>query len=233
MARARNMQALTYDLHALWPGVTVWGKGDRAHQGSASDHNEDDTAGSRPEQHDDDDDPEHRAIDVPLLGPVTMAKLRELRPRLTDRPHNARRLRYVILENKIWRKRNGWREERYFGGFHNHLHVSGDAADDENGDRFDIGPDERPAAAEPEGDDDMKILAARYKDAKGTRSTVWTGLRHTWPLTAESNEETVSALTLAGAVPCVFESAEALVSATGPMPGKTVAESVAAVKAAG
>lgn len=138
--RARNMQALTDDIQDEWPGTTVWGKGDLAHQGSASDHNEDDTSGSRPEQVDADNVPEHRAIDVPFLGPFNLNTARALRARLTERPTNARRLRYVILEQNIWRKRNGWKREDYTGTYHNHLHVSGDAADDENGAGWDIGP---------------------------------------------------------------------------------------------
>jgi hypothetical protein len=136
--RARNMQALTDDVVRERPGATVWGKGDRAHQGSPSDHNEDDTAGSKPEQTDADGTPEHRAIDIPTLGPVTWSYLESLRRRLTERPANQRRLRYVILGQKIWRKRNGWREETYTGEYHGHLHVSGDVADDENGARWDL-----------------------------------------------------------------------------------------------
>jgi hypothetical protein len=136
--RARNMQALTNDIIGERPGATVWGKGDRAHQSSPSDHNEDDTAGSRPEQTDADSTPEHRAIDVAKLGPIDWAYLESLRRRLTDRPANQRRLRYVILGQTIWRKRNGWKPERYTGEYHGHLHVSGDVADDENGARWDL-----------------------------------------------------------------------------------------------
>jgi hypothetical protein len=145
--RSRSMQALTNDIQREVPGATVWGKGDAAHQSSTSDHNEDDTMGSRPEQQDADNVPEHRAIDVPIMGPMTMPKLQVLRRRLTDRPANRPRMRYVILEQWIWRKRNGWVAERYTGEYHNHLHVSGDAADDENGAGWDIGPDPVPAAS--------------------------------------------------------------------------------------
>lgn len=136
--RARNMQALTDDIIRERPGATVWGKGDRAHQSSPSDHNEDDTAGSKPEQTDADSTPEHRAIDVPTLGPITWSYLESLRRRLTERPANQRRLRYVILGQSIWRKRNGWKREEYSGEYHGHLHASGDVADDENGARWDL-----------------------------------------------------------------------------------------------
>ena len=62
--RSLNMQALTRNLQARYPGITVYGIGDAAHQAEASDHNEDDTPGVRTEQVDGDDVPEHRAIDA-------------------------------------------------------------------------------------------------------------------------------------------------------------------------
>lgn len=148
VARAANMQALTNDIQRQEPGATVWGKGDLAHQGSSSDHNEDDTPGSKPEQEDADSNPEHRGIDVPILGPITMTKLRKLRAKLVDRPANRARLKYVILEQKIWRRNGGWVEEVYTGEFHNHLHVSGLAANDEDGSPWDI--DDAPAPQEAE-----------------------------------------------------------------------------------
>lgn len=140
--RTRSLSALTADILRWWPGATVWGKGDPAHQASTSDHNEDDTPGSKSEQADADSLPEHRALDVPRQGPFkNMAELRVLRARLTDRPANRARLRYVILEQNIWRKRNGWKREDYGGEFHDHLHASQDVADDDNGAGWDIGPD--------------------------------------------------------------------------------------------
>lgn len=138
--RAANMQALTDDIQEQWPGTTVWGKGDTPHQSSPSDHNEDDTPGSKPEQTDADDNPEHRGIDVPTLGPMDMPTLHTLRGRLTDRPANRARLKYVILEQTIWRRNGGWVPEVYDGEYHDHLHVSGYAPDDENGAGWDIWP---------------------------------------------------------------------------------------------
>lgn len=149
--RALNLQALTSGILRLWPGATVWGKGDPAHQLSPSDHNEDDTAGSKPEQQDADSNPEHRAIDVPTQGPITMPILRDLRARITDRPANRQRCKYVILEQNIWRKNGGWVREDYAGEFHDHLHVSGDAAYDELATAWDIAD-----APAPREDDDMQ-----------------------------------------------------------------------------
>lgn len=171
--RARNMQRLTTDVQSspeFGLNVTVWGKGDLAHQGSSSDHNEDDTAGSKPEQTDADNIPEHRAIDIPFLGSFNLTKARILRQRLTDRPSNQRRLKYVILEQNIWRKRNGWKREDYTGDYHNHLHVSGDVADDENGAGWDIGPDaptvpiQRPIDKKEE--DDVMVITYLYCNGK-------------------------------------------------------------------
>lgn len=162
--RALNMQALTNDIQRQWPGTTVWGKGDVAHQSSSSDHNEDDTAGSKPEQTDADSNPEHRAIDVPVMGPMTMPILRDLRARLTDRPANRARMKYVILEQTIWRRNGGWVPERYTGEWHGHLHVSGYAPDDENPAGWDIWP-AAPAVTKRRG----KTMATLYFN-KTTRS---------------------------------------------------------------
>lgn len=139
--RAHNLEVLTGDVQAEYgPGVTVWGKGDKAHQSSISDHNEDDTPGSKSEQQDADNIPEHRALDIPFLGPFSEADAHDLRRKLTERPANQRRLRYVILGQIIWRKKGGWKAEHYTGEYHGHLHVSSDVADDENGAHWDIGP---------------------------------------------------------------------------------------------
>lgn len=141
MADSLSLAAFARGVKRLWPGATVWTKGDKAHEASTSDHNPDDTAGSKSEQTDADSIPEVRAADIPLLGGVTMAKLDELRVRLTTRPANQVRLRYVILRQTIWRKRNGWKSEVYTGDYHDHLHASLDVADDANKNEWDIGPD--------------------------------------------------------------------------------------------
>lgn len=132
--RAANMQALTVDVLYVWPGSTVWGIGDPDHQDRPSDHNEDDTPGSRPAQTDADNRPEHRALDIKPAGATAAVRHErsvDLVRALID-PVSARRLRYVIYEKSIWSRSNGWRAAWYSGDFHNHVHVSGDAADDEN-----------------------------------------------------------------------------------------------------
>lgn len=171
------MQVLTDDVQSEYgPGVTVWGKGDTAHQSSSSDHNEDDTPGSKPEQTDADSTPEHRAIDIPFQGPFSLTDADDLRRKLTERPENQRRLKYVILGQTIWRKNGGWRPEDYSGEFHNHLHVSGDAADDENGAHWDI-RSAPPVQTQDEttdlGDGETMLITYIYASAEGGKPTRW------------------------------------------------------------
>lgn len=130
--RALNMQALTNDMKNRWPGMTIYGIGDAAHQGHPSDHNEDDTAGSNPEQSDSDSNPEHRAIDCMVTAGFTKAEADAFVRRLVADAPSQRRLNYVIWQDGIWSRNTGWNRAAYNGEFHSHVHVSGLAADDEN-----------------------------------------------------------------------------------------------------
>lgn len=134
MARSANMQAMTNDLRAVYPGVVVYGIGDRAHQLEPSDHNEDDTTGSRPAQSDPDGRPEHRAIDA-MLGPAfTRADAYAVINQILADPAALARLRYIIFDGWIWSRSNGWTKGYYTGSNRHtdHIHFSGLAADDEN-----------------------------------------------------------------------------------------------------
>lgn len=131
--RSRNMQRLTAQLHAKYPGIVIYGIGDADHRRRPSGHNEDDTPGSLAEDQDADNKPEHRAIDAMIRGPFTRAAAWLLVVALVTLPVNQRRLLYVIFEGWIWSRRNGWQRERYWGDPHNdHPHISGEADDDEN-----------------------------------------------------------------------------------------------------
>jgi hypothetical protein len=131
--RARNMTTLTVDIKAWRPGVVIWGIGNDDHQDHPSDHNEDDTPGSRPEQTDADDDPEHRAIDVMLGSAFSRDDAWDLVNALLADPAALARLVYIIFEDWIWSKRYGWARRAYSGTRHgDHVHLSGDADDDEN-----------------------------------------------------------------------------------------------------
>lgn len=132
--RARNMQALTDAIKRRWPGVVVYGIGDAAHRDHPSDHNEDDTPGSRAAQSDGDSNPEHRAIDV-MLGPAfTKADGDQLVASLLADPDARARLLNIIWYRGIWSRSWGWTRREYTGSdpHTNHPHISGLAADDEN-----------------------------------------------------------------------------------------------------
>ncbi|MET7867990.1 hypothetical protein [Micromonospora taraxaci] len=133
MARAANMQALTNDVRREWPGVVVYGIGDKAHQSRASDHNEDDTPGSKAAQSDPDGRPEHRAIDI-MIGPkFTKADADALVKRVLADPKARGRLYGVIWHGSQWWRSTGWvRQARTSDPHNDHVHFSGLAADDEN-----------------------------------------------------------------------------------------------------
>lgn len=139
--RARNMQKLTDQLKAEHPGITIYGIGDAAHQGSPSGHNEDDTPGSRPDQEDSDNEPEHRAVDAMISPTFTAAECETLVQRLVTRPENRARLYHVIYKRRIWRRNGGWVQE-YYGGsdpHDNHGHINGLAANDNDTTPWNIG----------------------------------------------------------------------------------------------
>lgn len=151
MTRAANMQALTNDVKREFPGVVVYGIGDKAHQARESGHNEDDTPGSKPELEDSDNRPEHRAIDI-MLGPAfSKADADALVARLLADPKARARLYYVIWNGYIWSRSNGWKKTRYTGSdqHRDHVHGSGWAANDEDATSW-------PAVAKE--DDDMGTL---------------------------------------------------------------------------
>ncbi len=173
--RAANLEVLTGDVQARYgPGVTVWGKGDLAHQKSTSDHNEDDTPGSKSEQQDADNIPEHRGLDIPYLGPFSEADADDLRVKLITRPANQVRLRYVIQRQTIWRKKGDWKPERYNGEYHGHLHISSDVADDNNRKHWDIDDAQAPSVpSSKQGDHDMNSIVYVRRNAPSGQKQVW------------------------------------------------------------
>lgn len=131
--RSLSMQALTDAVKRRKPGVVVYGKGDAAHALRVSGHNEDDTPGVRAEQSDADSIPEHRAIDI-MLGPAfTKADAYELIEDLLADQTALARLIYFIFDGHIWSKSRDWVKREFDGDNHSdHIHLSGDADDDEN-----------------------------------------------------------------------------------------------------
>lgn len=128
------MQALTDAVESKYPGVTIYGKGDAAHQLEVSGHNEDDTPGVRAELQDADSVPEHRAIDIMVRGPFTKAAGDALVAALLADPAARARLYYIIWYGYIWSRTHGWEKRAYSGSdqHKDHVHISGWAADDEN-----------------------------------------------------------------------------------------------------
>ena len=133
--RALNMQALTTDIDERHPGVTIYGKGDEAHQLRPSDHNEDDTPGSKPAQTDADNNPEHRAIDVMIGKAFTKAQAYTLINDILGDVNARVRLQNIIFDGWIWSRSVNWARREYTGSddHSGHIHFSGHAADDENG----------------------------------------------------------------------------------------------------
>ncbi len=133
------MQALTVDIAEEYPGVVIYGIGDRAHQLRPSDHNEDDTSGSKPAQSDSDSVAEHRAIDV-MIGPaMSRAQLQGLVDRVVageqarERAGEAPRLFYIIFDGWLYSRTYGWVKQPHTDDPHDdHAHFSGLASGDEN-----------------------------------------------------------------------------------------------------
>lgn len=130
------MQALTKDVQDRHPGVVVYGVGDADHKLHISDHNEDDTPGSRPAQEDADSIPEHRAIDV-MMGPnFSKEDANRLVANLLSDPSARIRMKFIIFDGSIWSRNLNWQKKTYTGTnqHRTHIHVSGWAPDDENTD---------------------------------------------------------------------------------------------------
>jgi hypothetical protein len=225
MARSRSMQVLTNQIKERWPGVVVYGIGDDDHQDSPSGHNEDDTPGSRPDQEDADNVPEHRAIDVMLGSRFSRDDAYRLVGWLVSHPENRIRLTYVIFDGSIWSAKTGF-QKRAFGGdpHRTHPHINGKASDDENGSPWILD-----VPTVPKGDEDMKMIIGTLNG----RATAWSGLRGLVPLHAHSHGESVEALVAAGAITRTFKTAEALVEALGGYEDQDTSAAIADVKRAG
>lgn len=172
--RSANMVVLTNQIKRRWPGVVVYGIGDAAHQGSASGHNEDDTPGSRPEDQDADNKPEHRALDV-MLGPAfSRTDANYLVHMLVSVPANRARLLYVIFDGYKWRRNGGWVREVHTGDPHrDHPHISGEADDDENTSPWILDP--QPVPAPSSGKRKEPVMYFFAKTADGPRWAVVSG----------------------------------------------------------
>lgn len=131
--RARGMQVLTDQVRAARPGVVIGGIGDKPHQDTVSGHNEDDTPGVKAEDQDEDDTPEHRALDF-MVGPAfSQQDGDDLVHDLTTVPENQARLIYVNWRRSQYHRKNNWQPVPNDDDPHDdHVHASGEADADEN-----------------------------------------------------------------------------------------------------
>ncbi len=217
--RSRSMQRLTDQTRARYPGVVVYGIGDDAHRRSRSAHNEDDTPGSLPDQDDPDSIPEHRAIDV-MLGPAfTRDQAHDYCTALATHPDNRRRLTYILFDGWRWSVNTGWRPVPITSGdpHHDHPHVNGLAAADDDATDWVLDLD-----APPEDDDPMKPMLIPLA---GKATVFYKEPGH--PLRALTDAWAVGAYRAAGAVPVApAPSARVLVACMGPLDGETTATSI-------
>lgn len=130
--RSLSMQALANDFFRIYPGIVIYGVGDEAHKLRPSDHNVDDTPGSKPAQEDDDDIPEYRAIDVMLGRAFTRSQALAVIAEILADPENRARLRYINFLTMQWHMRNNFEQRPNTSDPHpTHIHFSGLASKDE------------------------------------------------------------------------------------------------------
>lgn len=166
--RAPNMAALTNDVYAEYPGVVIYGKGDKRHEMTSSDHNEDDTPGIRTPQTDADSLREHRAIDV-MLGPAfSRAQADALIQRMLAQGAIRDRLDYIIFFRRIWSRSNNWVEQPFTKDPHtDHIHFSGIAYDDANTSPWLNGGSDMQASLNDSSEDVMRLQSKLLFLAEG------------------------------------------------------------------
>lgn len=105
---AKSLQQLEKELQASYPGTTTWELGDKAHQGTWSDHNPNDSGVVC-------------AKDILADGGLSLQRLAD---HLVAHPHP--NLRYVIFNRRIAERSNGFDWKAYNGKspHDKHLHVS-------------------------------------------------------------------------------------------------------------
>lgn len=112
---AKSLVALTSEIEYLFPDTTVWDIGDKAHQNSWSDHNPNECCDVV------------CAVDILPDAGLNLPKFVK---HLVANPHP--NLRYVIFDEVIYKRRNGFKPEPYYGinKHKKHAHASvGDGPD--------------------------------------------------------------------------------------------------------
>lgn len=107
MAReAYSLQQLETELQEFYPDTTTWEVGDKRHQSTWSDHNENKNG-------------VYCAKDILSDGGLPLAAFVAW---ITANPHP--NLRYVIYKDKIYHRDNDFKAKAYTGSYHSHVHVS-------------------------------------------------------------------------------------------------------------
>lgn len=132
--KVKWMDPLFKAFNTVWPDRTKEQDGtigNLAHASGTSGHNPDDTPGVKAEREDADTKQEVRAEDVDARGVDMEAAVQAI---LHGPAAERDRLIYIIYNARIWRKANGWKQERYTGAdkHKTHAHFSGDPASDED-----------------------------------------------------------------------------------------------------
>lgn len=125
----KRLTSIDSELTAAAPKRTLptWYQGDRAHRGSVSGHNEDDTPGTRAEYQDSDSIPEIRAGDYRL--PLNAKFSAEAAVQLLVKQCRANvidSIAYIIFNGRIWSEKTGWVTRKYTGSnpHDKHFHIS-------------------------------------------------------------------------------------------------------------
>lgn len=121
--------ALDREITMVAPRRTLptWYLGDKRHRGYPSDHNPDDTPGSKSESQDADSKPEIRAGDyrLPLNAVFTPQQLVEYLVK-ECRAGRITWIKYIIFDRKIWSASRNWVTQAYNGSnpHDKHFHIS-------------------------------------------------------------------------------------------------------------
>lgn len=131
-----SLKQLFADFDLIAPGrdhASDGSIGNAAHMKEVSDHNRDDTAGSKAAYNDHDGKPEVRAIDVDNNLNITVEGFKDPMEGVVQfllkrcRSGAEKRLEYIIYYRRIWSRSSGWVQKTYTGASPHteHAHFSG------------------------------------------------------------------------------------------------------------
>lgn len=178
--------------------------GDKAHQGTSSDHNPDP-----------DGSVDAWDMDVELNGAGKPYTADVERLKAVFQAHESSQ--YWIHDGQIASRNTGWVRRRYVGSNRHdkHVHWNTRTSHENSNAPWNLTP--TAPTSTPQGDDEMKGILA---NVTGKQSVFYGTTRH-GDFRALSQPESLNGLTLAGAVRQNYDKPEALVEALGWLPGDT------------